>query len=139
MKEIIKNIDKAILKIVKQKALQSNQPDMDQPTNTSKDSLHVSNGPMTWSKTNTLKETLNKLVLKVSTKSDFKGPLEYQEEALIHLIHVQEGPIQPYLGYKVRRKHSKRNKRILLQLVNNISGYLFFLFLGLMCYMEGYK
>jgi hypothetical protein len=30
-------------------------------------------------------------VLKVSTKLDLKGPLEYLEEALVHLIHIQEG------------------------------------------------
>ena len=64
--------------------------DMDQPKNTSKDPLHVPNGLITRSKTKTLKEALNALVLKVSTKSELKGPLEYQEETLIHLIHVQE-------------------------------------------------
>jgi hypothetical protein len=47
---------------------------------------------MTRSKTNALKEALNALVLKVSTKSDLKGPLEHQEEAPVHLLHVQEGP-----------------------------------------------
>jgi hypothetical protein len=51
---------------------------------------------MTRSKTKALKEALNALVLKVSTKLDLKGPLEYQEESLEHLIHVQEGPIQPF-------------------------------------------
>jgi len=66
-------------------------PDVDQPRNTSKDQLHVSNGPMTRSKTKALKEALNALVLNVSTKSKLKGPLEYQEETLVHLIHVQEG------------------------------------------------
>ena len=45
---------------------------------------------MTRSKIKVLKEALNALVLKVLTKSDLKGPLEYQEEALIHLIHVQD-------------------------------------------------
>jgi len=54
--------------------------------NTSKDPLHVPNGPMTRSKTKALKEALN-----VSTKLELKGPLEYQEETLVHLIHVQEG------------------------------------------------
>jgi len=54
---------------------------VDQPRNTSKDPLHVPNGPMTRSKT----KALNALVLKVSTKSYLKGPLEYQEETLIHL------------------------------------------------------
>ena len=62
--------------------------DVDQPR---KDPLHVPNGPMTWSKTKALKEALNALVLNVSTKSELKGPLEYQEETLVHLIHVQEG------------------------------------------------
>jgi len=61
--------------------------DVDQPINTSKDPLHVSNGPMIRSR----KKALNALVLMVSTKSELKGPLEYQEEALVHLIHVQEG------------------------------------------------
>jgi hypothetical protein len=65
---------------------------VDQPRNTNKDSLHVPNGPMTQSKIKALKEALNTLVLKVSTKSDLKGPLVYQEEALVHLIHIQEGP-----------------------------------------------
>jgi hypothetical protein len=46
---------------------------------------------MTRSKTKPLKEALNALVLKVSTKSELKCPLEYQEETLVHLIHVQEG------------------------------------------------
>ena len=51
--------------------------DVDQPRNTSKDPLHVPNGPMTRSKTKALKEALNALVLNVSTKSELKGPLEY--------------------------------------------------------------
>jgi hypothetical protein len=72
--------------------------DMDQPRNTSKDPLHVPNGPMTRSKTKALKEALNALVLKVSTKSDLKHPLEYQEEALVHLIHVQERPNPTLFG-----------------------------------------
>ena len=63
---------------------------MDQPRNTSKDPLHVLNSLMTRSKTKTLKEALNALVLKVSTKSELKCPLEYQEETLVHFIHVQE-------------------------------------------------
>jgi hypothetical protein len=42
--------------------------DVDQPTNTSKDPLHVSNGLMTRFKT----KAFNALVLKVSTKSEFK-------------------------------------------------------------------
>jgi hypothetical protein len=64
--------------------------DVDQPIKISKDLLYIPKGPMTRSKIKKLKETLNALVLKVSTKSDLKGLFEYQEEALIHLIHVQE-------------------------------------------------
>ena len=64
---------------------------MDQPRNTSNDLLHVPNGPMTRSKTKALKEALNALVLNVSTKSELKGPLEYKEETLVHLIYVQKG------------------------------------------------
>jgi len=41
---------------------------------------------------------LHVLVLKVSTKSDLKGPLEYQEEALEHVIHVQEGSSPTLFG-----------------------------------------
>ena len=62
-----------------------------EPRNTSKDPLHVPNGPMTRSKTKTLKEALNALVLNVSTNSELKGPLEYQEETVVYLIHMQEG------------------------------------------------
>ena len=51
--------------------------DVDHPRNTSKDPLHVPNGPMTRSKTKALKEALNALVLKVSTKSELKGLAEY--------------------------------------------------------------
>ena len=64
---------------------------MNQPRNTSKDPLNVPNGPMTRFKTKALKEALNVLLLNVSSKSELKGPLEYQEETLVHLIHVQEG------------------------------------------------
>jgi glyceraldehyde-3-phosphate dehydrogenase/erythrose-4-phosphate dehydrogenase len=46
---------------------------------------------LTRSKTKVLKEALNALVLNVSTKLELKGILEYQEETLVHLIHVQEG------------------------------------------------
>jgi hypothetical protein len=52
--------------------------DVNQPRNTNKDPLHVPNGPMTRSKIKTLKEAMNALVLKVSTKSELKSPLEYQ-------------------------------------------------------------
>jgi hypothetical protein len=71
------------------------------------------------------------------TKFDLKGPLKYQEEALIDLIHVQEGPNPTLFG--PWGEDNERNKRILLQLENNMSGYLFLLFLGLMGCMEGYK
>jgi hypothetical protein len=54
------------------KGKSKSQPDVDQPRNTSKDLLHVPNGPMTRSKT----KALNALVLNVSTKSELKGPLE---------------------------------------------------------------
>jgi hypothetical protein len=60
---------------------------VDQPRNTSKNPLHVPNGPMTRSKT----KALDALVLNVLTKSELKGPLKYQKETLVHLIHVQEG------------------------------------------------
>jgi hypothetical protein len=59
---------------------------------------------MTQSKT----KALNALVLKVSTKSDLKGLLEYQEKTLVHLIHVQEGPIPTLFG--PWGKDNKRNK-----------------------------
>jgi len=113
------------------------QSDVDQPRNTSKDPLHVPNGPMTRSKTKGLKEALNTLVLNVSTKSELKGPLEYQEETLVYLIHVQEGSNTTLFG--PWGEDSKENKRILLQLGNNMGGYLFLLFLGLRGCMEGYK
>jgi len=97
--------------------------DVDQPINTSKGPLHVPNGPMTRSKTKALKETLNALVLKVSTKLELKGPLEYQEEALVHLIHVQEGPNTTLFG--PWGEDSIENKRILLQLGNNMPPFPF--------------
>jgi hypothetical protein len=68
--------------------------DVDQPKNTSKDPLHVPNGPMTLSKA----KALNALVLKVSTALDLKGSLKYQEEALIYLIYMQEGPNPTLFG-----------------------------------------
>jgi len=55
---------------------------------------------------------INALVLKVSTKSDLKGPLEYQEEAPVHLLHVQEGP-NPTL-FMPLGEDNKGNKKILL-------------------------
>ena len=111
--------------------------DVDQPKNTSKDPLHVPNGPMTRSKTKASKEALKALVLNVSTKSELKGSLEYQEETLVHLIHVQEGSNTTFFG--PWGEDNKGNKNILLQLGNNMGGYLFLLFLGLRGCMEGYK
>jgi hypothetical protein len=105
--------------------------DVDQPINTSKNPLHVPNGPMIRSKT----KALNALVLMVSTKSELKGPLEYQEEALVHLIHMQEGSNTTL--FRPWGEDSKENKRILLQHGNNMGDYLFILFLGLMGCMEG--
>ena len=67
---------------------------MDQAANT-KDPLHVSNGPITRSKVKILKKALNGLVVQVSTKAKLRDPLEHQEEALIYLIHVQEGHNPP--------------------------------------------
>ena len=88
---------------------------------------------MTRSKT----KTLNALVLKVSTKSKLQGLLKYQEKTLIHRIHVQDGSNTTLFG--PRSEVSKGNKRILIQLGNNMGDYLFFLFLGLKGWMEGYK
>jgi hypothetical protein len=65
-----------------------------QPPNTSKGQLYVLNGSIIQAKI----KALNALVLKVSTKSNFKDPLEYQEEALVYLIHVQEGPNPTLFG-----------------------------------------
>jgi hypothetical protein len=74
------------------KEIQANQGHQGQQHKFSKtDPLHVPNGLMTRSKTKALKEALNALVLNVSTNLELKGPLEYQEETLVHLIHVQEG------------------------------------------------
>ena len=53
---------------------------------------------MTRSKTKPLKEAFNALVLNVSTKSELKGPLKYQEKTLVHLIHVQEGSNTTFFG-----------------------------------------
>jgi len=80
---------------------------------------------------------LNALVLNVSTKSELKGPLEYQEEILVHLIHLQEGSNATL--FEPLGEDNKGNKRILLQLGNNMGGYLFLLFLGLKGCKEGYK
>ena len=52
-----------------------------------KDPLHVPNGPITRSKV----KALNGLVVQVLTKAELRDPLEHQEEALVHLFHMQEG------------------------------------------------
>jgi hypothetical protein len=67
---------------------------MDQPMNT-KDPLHVSNWSITRSKAKALKEALNGLVMRVLAKAKLMDHLEYQEEALVHLIYMQEGPNPP--------------------------------------------
>jgi hypothetical protein len=66
------------------------------------------------------------LVLNVSTKSKLKS-----------FIHVQK--VSNTALFEPWGEDSKENKRILLQLGNNMSGYIFLLFLGLNGYMEGYK
>jgi hypothetical protein len=64
---------------------------MDQPTNPNKYPLHVLNEPITRSKTKAFKEALN-VFFQVSAKEEIRDPLEHQEEVLVYLIHVQEGP-----------------------------------------------
>lgn len=64
---------------------------MDHPANT-KDPLHIPSGPITGSKAKALKEALNRLVVQVSAKVELKDPLEHQEEAIVYLIRMQEGP-----------------------------------------------
>jgi len=81
-----------------------------------------------------LKEALNALVLKVSTESELKSPLKYQEEALVHLIHVQDEPSTTLFGPWGERTTKKTNKSYY-----NMGGYLFLLFIGLIVCMEGYK
>jgi hypothetical protein len=70
---------------------------MDIPINT-KDSLHVSNRPITRFKTKALKKTLNGLVVQVLTKAELGGHWKHQENALLHLIHIQKGPNPPLFG-----------------------------------------
>jgi hypothetical protein len=57
-----------------------------------KDSLHVPSEPITRSRAKVFKEALNGLVMQVLAMVELGDRLEYQEVALIHLIHVQEGP-----------------------------------------------
>jgi hypothetical protein len=75
-----------------------------------KHSLYISNWLMTSSKIKILYKVLNILILKVLTKSDLKGPLKYQEETLIHLIHMQEGsnPILFGLWGEERKKEESK-------------------------------
>ena len=56
-----------------------------------------------------LKEALTALVL---TKSDLKGSLKYQEVALVHLIHMEEGPNPTLFGHEV--KTTKETKKIII-------------------------
>jgi hypothetical protein len=51
--------------------------DAGQPTNTIKDSLHVPIGPITRSKSKTLKEAVNGLITKVLVIADFGDLLEH--------------------------------------------------------------
>jgi hypothetical protein len=64
--------------------------DVDRPTNT-KDPLHIPNGPIIRSKAKALIE----LVVQVSVKIELRDPLDHQEEALVHLLHVHEGLNSP--------------------------------------------
>jgi len=90
---------------------------VDQPTNTDKYLLHVLNGPITRSKIKTLKEVLNRLVLQVSANAEIRGPLEHQEEALAHLINLQEVSnsilFEKIKSTKIylKKNHSKNSKK----------------------------
>jgi hypothetical protein len=91
---------------------------------------------MTQSKTKALKEALNALVL------------NFNQVRIERSIGVLKGgpntsyPCARRAQYNliwVMREGNKGNKRILLQLGNNMGGYLFLLFLRLRGCMEGYK
>jgi hypothetical protein len=56
--------------------------DVNQPKNTSKDPLHVPNGPRR------IERGIECIGFEGFDQVRMKGPLEYQEEALVHLIHV---------------------------------------------------
>jgi hypothetical protein len=45
-----------------------------------------------------LKEALNELVVQVLTNTELEDPVEHQEKALIHLIHVEKGPNPSLFG-----------------------------------------
>jgi hypothetical protein len=64
-----------------------------------------------------LKEVLNGLVLQVSAKAELGDLLEYQEEALIYLINVQEGPNPPLFGQRSFNNKSANFISILASLV----------------------
>jgi hypothetical protein len=49
-----------------------------------------------------LKEALNGLVFHVLAKEKIRDPLGHQKEALVHLIHVHEGPNPTLLGHDNR-------------------------------------
>jgi hypothetical protein len=63
-----------------------------------------------------LKEVLNRLVLQVSANAEIRDPLEHQEEALAHLINLQEvsNPIffEKIKSTKIdlKKNHSKNSK-----------------------------
>jgi hypothetical protein len=57
---------------------------------------------MTRSKTKALKEALNALILNVSTKSELKGPLEYQEETLVHVCGLRDHMITRFASFDIR-------------------------------------
>ena len=69
--------------------------DVDHPTNT-KNPLYFSNGSITRPKAKVLKKALNGQVVQVSAKTEPGDSLEHQKEALVHLIHMQDGP-NPHL------------------------------------------
>ena len=39
--------------------------------------------------------------MQVLAKTELRDHLEHQKEVLVHLIHVQDGPIHTYLGHEV--------------------------------------
>jgi hypothetical protein len=97
--------------------------------NTNKYLLHVLNGPITRSKIKALKEVLNRLVLQVSANAEIRGPLVHQEEALAHLINLQEGS-NPILFEKIKstkidlkKNHSKNSKKKQKKRKQNIVDY----------------
>ena len=83
--------------LIRSRIFKKKKDDIDQPMNT-KEPLHVPNRPITRFKTKVLKEALNGLILQVLTLAELGDPLEHQEKALVHLIHVQEGPNPPLCG-----------------------------------------